>query len=73
MINPTKVIQFSLGPRKCFGQYFARPLLFMTLVRLLQRFEISSVEGKKLPDPNDGYQGITYDAKDYEVILKKRS
>ena len=66
-----KVIAYSVGPRSCMGEHFARLEKFIIFTRFLQKFEILSAD-ERLPNIDNGRYGITYDPQIFNVILKKR-
>ena len=64
------IAPFSLGKRKCIGEHLARQNLFITLVSLIQRFQLLPVDGEKYDLV--GVNGLTDCPKPYKIIAKAR-
>ncbi len=65
------IIPFGTGKRRCVGEVLARVSVFIYITRLLQRFNIKSPDGKKIPE--DIVNGMTAAPKPFKVILEPRN
>jgi len=64
------VIPFSVGPRHCLGEQLAKMELFFFLVGLVQKFELSAENYKKLPDINDFNRVLVLTPLPYKMVAK---
>ena len=64
------IYPFGLGKRKCLGEQLARNNLFITLVSMVQRFELLPVVGKEFN--MTGINGLTDCPKPYKIIARTR-
>ena len=64
------IYPFGLGKRKCLGEQLARNNLFITLVSMVQRFELLPVAGEKYS--MTGINGLTDCPKPYKIIARTR-
>ena len=64
------VYPFGLGKRKCLGEQLARNNLFITLVSMVQRFELLPVTGEEYN--MTGVSGLTDSPKPYKIIARTR-
>ena len=72
-VASNQVIPFSLGSRRCMGEQLAKTEIFIFLVSMVQKFEfLPDPEAKKLPDINEGINGLTYNPYPYRVVAKER-
>ena len=69
--NPLAFLTFGLGPRNCVGMKFAFMELKITLVKILQKYEIHP--SSKTPEKLEILEGSTRMPKNgVNVIFKKR-
>ena len=64
------IYPFGLGKRKCLGEQLARNNLFITLVSMVQRFELLPVVGEEYN--MTGINGLTDCPKPYKIIARTR-
>ena len=64
------IYPFGLGKRKCLGEQLARNNLFITLVSMVQRFELLPVVGEEYN--MSGVIGLTDCPKPYKIIARIR-
>ena len=65
-----KYYPFSLGKRRCFGEYLGRFEVFLFLANLMHKCKFEPVEGEKLGF--DGRPGAIIHPKDYQIVVKPR-
>ncbi|CAK8679945.1 unnamed protein product [Clavelina lepadiformis] len=71
-VKSNHVIPFSVGPRFCLGEQLARMEVFIFLVSIVQKFEIlPDPDAGKLPDINDGINGVVFTPKPYKILCKE--
>ncbi|GFT94069.1 cytochrome P450 2G1 [Nephila pilipes] len=70
VVKPEFAIPFSIGKRSCPGKTLAEIEIFLYLVAILQRFEISAPPGKEID--LEGELGISLQPKRQDLCLKLR-
>ena len=65
-----KYYPFSMGKRRCFGEYLGRFEVFLFLANLMHKCKFERVAGEKLGF--DGCPGAIIHTEDYQVIVKPR-
>ena len=71
-VKSPHVIPFSIGPRFCLGEQLARMEIFIMLVSLIRRFEITPDPiAECLPDIADGFNGVIFVAEPFQLIAKE--
>ena len=70
-VDSENLIPFGVGPRSCFAEHLAQVEVFIVFMKFVRHFEYSP--SGELPGIYDGDEKITYDAKPFHVILKKRN
>lgn len=68
---PKEFIPFSLGPRACLGETFARVELFLYVTTLVQRFKFLPEVDGQMP-PLDGHLGVTWSPNRFRARTEKR-
>ena len=63
---------FIIGKRICIGERVARQELFLIFTRMLQMFEIESVEGDELPNPNEASRFLVHWPPKFNVKFMSR-
>lgn len=71
VVVPEEYMPFSLGPRSCIGETVAKMEVFLTIVGLVQRFELLPADDGSVPEA-EGELGITYRPKPFTMRFKKR-
>ncbi|XP_034231242.1 probable cytochrome P450 305a1 isoform X2 [Thrips palmi] len=67
-----RLLNFSLGKRRCFGDVLARNCLFLFLAGLLQRFRLVVPPGEA-PPSTEPVPGLTQSPQPYRVLLLPRT
>ena len=71
-VRSSHVLPFSVGPRHCLGEQFARMEFFIFLVSLVRRFEfLPDPKVDSLPDIDEGSNGFVFVPKKYELVAKE--
>ncbi|GFY49996.1 cytochrome P450 2C28 [Trichonephila inaurata madagascariensis] len=70
VIKPEYAIPFSVGKRSCPGKTLAEIEIFQYLVAILQKFEISTPQGKEIDF--EGELGLAFQPKRQDLCLKLR-
>ncbi|PRD33974.1 UNVERIFIED_CONTAM: Cytochrome P450 1A1 [Trichonephila clavipes] len=70
VVKPEHAIPFSVGKRSCPGKSFAEVEVFLYLVAILQKFEISAPSGKEIDLEAD--LGISLQPRRQDLCLKLR-
>ena len=63
---------FLSGPRMCLGENLANAEMFLFMTNLLQSFKFVLPDGAALPSLEGENPGVLYQAKDYNLVAKRR-
>lgn len=67
-----KSVPFGAGKRLCAGETFSRNTMFLVFSALLQNFDITIPNDKKIPLPHEHCTGIFQYAPEYRLKFKTR-
>ncbi|XP_001865026.2 probable cytochrome P450 305a1 [Culex quinquefasciatus] len=71
LVNTERVIPFSLGKRRCFGDILSKTTVFLFFSGILQQFEIVLPDGDRTPS-TEMTPGMMYMPKPFKVSFKRR-
>ena len=70
-VDSDNIMIYGIGPRSCFAEHLSRVEIFILFTKFVRKFEFSS--SGELPGIDEGVEKFTYNAKPFDVILKKRN
>ena len=67
---PEQFLPFGVGRRVCLGESLARQELFIMIVRMIQKIEISFPDDLEKPGMEEDIMGVTRNTKPFHVNMK---